>query len=180
MARSKKEVVAVEAVEAVEVVEAGEATVEASQIVDVVEATVENDTDTTVEAGVIVAEASQMDITVSDTVEEKAEVEQLEEKNEEPEPAAEVVNPQVLVLEAELTKLEERIKEVRAELKKLNKVPADTKAESKISRCRALYQANNGLSRKDMVALFMQEVGLSLAASRTYYQILFTAAKANK
>jgi len=76
-----------------------------------------------------------------------------------------------LELESEQVKLQERLKEIRKELRALS---GKTKREgpTKMDRAVELWKAEPGLQRKDYIAKFQSELGLTLAGAKTYIQII--------
>lgn len=82
----------------------------------------------------------------------------------------------IVDLESEMVRLQDRIKDIRKELRGLE---GKTKREgpTKMDNCREMYKENPGLARKEYVKLFMDKAGLSLAAARTYTQIILSKAK---
>jgi hypothetical protein len=61
------------------------------------------------------------------------------------------------------------VKEPKAPKVKVEK-PAKVKAESKADKARAIFNEMTGQPRKDVVAAFQEKIGLSAAASATYFQ----------
>jgi 5-hydroxyisourate hydrolase-like protein (transthyretin family) len=71
---------------------------------------------------------------------------------------------------------QETIKELRVELRKLE---GKTKREgpSKMELATAYYNDHPGLKRKEYVEAFMKDIGLTVAASRTYIQLIIKRSK---
>lgn len=84
----------------------------------------------------------------------------------------------VVDLEAEIVKVSERLAELKKELRGLTKTKGSKKeGPTKMELATQLWKDNPGLARKDYVAKFMSELGLTLAGSRTYVQIIMTKNK---
>ena len=76
-----------------------------------------------------------------------------------------------LELESEQTKLVERLKEIRKELRGLTgKVKRE--GPTKMDRAVELYKADPSLARKDYITKFKDELGLTEAGAKTYIQII--------
>jgi hypothetical protein len=63
-------------------------------------------------------------------------------------------------------KVEKAPKAAKVKVEKAPKVAKETKAD----KARAIYARLTGSARKDVVAAFQTEIGLSAAASATYFQ----------
>ena len=57
----------------------------------------------------------------------------------------------------------------------LNQVAA--KVATKMDQAKAIFAESAGVARKDVIARFIKEVGLTKAGASTYYQKLHAAAK---
>ena len=57
-------------------------------------------------------------------------------------------------------------------MSKQTNTPATTEKVKKMSQARTVFQANATLPRKDVIALFQANCGLSAAGAATYYQTL--------
>jgi len=79
-------------------------------------------------------------------------------------------------LEKQIIQHQESIKQLRAELKKLEG-KAKREGPTKMESCLALYNENRGLSRKEYVQMFQDKCGLTLAGARTYIQLIISKNK---
>jgi hypothetical protein len=102
------------------------------------------------------------------------------------EPTTDVVEPavehdyekenKVLLLESEIVKLQDRIKEIRKELKGLE---SKTKREgpTKMQLAVEYVENNRGLARKDYVDAFVKQLGLTAPGAKTYIQLILAKSK---
>jgi hypothetical protein len=85
---------------------------------------------------------------------------------------------EILKLEAEINTLKEQLKEKVLALRKLNgEAKKADKEPSKMDLAKSMYYSMAGSQRKDVIAAFMNEIGLTKAGASTYYQILFSKDK---
>lgn len=114
-------------------------------------------------------------------------VETIKEEVMNTEAVVEVVEPEVsqeqidkenriVDLESEMVRLQDRIKDIRKELRGLE---SKTKREgpTKMELATQFWKDNPGLARKDYVAKFQSELGLTLAGSKTYIQLIMSKNK---
>lgn len=82
----------------------------------------------------------------------------------------------VLLLESEIVKLQDRIKEIRKELKGLE---SKTKREgpTKMQLAVEYVENNRGLARKDYVDAFVKQLGLTVPGAKTYIQLILAKSK---
>jgi len=80
----------------------------------------------------------------------------------------------VLELETQITHLEEQLKAARQEYRSLTK-PATT--VSKMDLAKQYVADHPNLARKDYVAAFQSELGLTVSGSKTYVQLILSKLK---
>lgn len=123
----------------------------------------------------VVEQVEVVEVPVVETVEPTTEEPVVEEQNQ-----TDIEKENKIVdLESEIVKLSERLSDLKKELRSLTK-PAKTDGPTKMEVCIDLYKSNVGLARKDLVKLFMDLAGLTLAGARTYAQLILSKAKVGK
>lgn len=117
-----------------------------------------------------VVEQSEL-ATVSEAVEPVETVEVMEMSQESIDKENRIVD-----LESQIIKVGELLAELKKEYRTLTK-PVKTDGPSKMELATQLWKDNPGLARKVYVEKFMSELGLTLAGSRTYIQLIMTKNK---